>query len=405
MGVTRQGVSLAIGVVIGMVLLATACSPQDSPSSSSTSAPSMPQSAGSANHSSSGQLAAVLKALEEHPMPKLDQVQASRLVSLSLACVDRAFPNKPSHVYDGEETFRPPRDVTPAFYGCFDWHSAVHGHWAMARVLRRFPKIPEAARIRQALNGHLQARTLQTELAFFKEKRSKTFERPYGWGWLLRLAAELHGWQDDDARRWQEALRPLASFLATQMADYLGRLSRPIRAGTHANTAFALVHGIDYARALGDAALAKSIEQRARDFYGSDTDCPTAYEPSGEDFISPCLVEADLMRRVLPPAEFVAWLDGFLPPLDSPKFRPLLETVEVRDRHDPRIGHLIGLFLQRAWCMGGVASALPKGDGRAAVLDKAARLHGHQAVKLMFDSGYGGEHWLASFAVYLLTDE
>ena len=405
MGVVPQSVRLVLGVMAGLALLTTDCSPPDPPSSRSSSAPSTPQPAEPASSASSGRFDAILKALQEHPMPKLDQTHASRFVNLSLACVDRAFPNKPSHVYDGVETFRPPRDVTPAFYGCFDWHSAVHGHWAMARVLRQFPKIPEASRIRQALNAHLQAEAMQRELDFFKAKRSRTFERPYGWGWLLRLAAELHSWQDEDARRWAAALRPLASFLATQMADYLARLSRSIRAGTHANTAVALVHGLDSAGAVGDTSLAKTIEQRARDFYGADTDCPTAYEPSGEDFISPCLVEADLMRRVLPRAKFVAWLDGFLPPFYSAKFRPLLETVEVRDRHDPRIGHLIGLFLQRAWCMGGVASALPEGDRRSAVLEKAARLHGHEAVKLMFDSGYGGEHWLASFAVYLLTDE
>ncbi len=154
---------------------------------------------------------------------------------------------------------------------------------------------------------------------------------------------------------------------------------------------------------MGDTELTKAIEGRARELYGADTDCPTAYEPSGEDFISPCLVEADLMRRVLPPSRFVAWLDGFVPPFDSAKLRPLLETVEVRDRHDPRIGHLIGLFLQRAWCMEGIAAALPEGDPRTALLEKVARLHGHEAITIMFDSGYGGEHWLASFAVYLLT--
>lgn len=345
-----------------------------------------------------------MKELPDHQMPKLDQAQVSRFVRLSLDCVDRPYPNKPSHVYDGEETFRPPKEVTPAFYGCFDWHSAVHGHWAMVRVLRQFPQVPEAARIRKALDGHLQPETLRQELEFLKAKRSRTFERPYGWGWLLRLAAELHAWQDDDARRWEEAVRPVASFLAAQTADYLKRLSRPIRAGTHANTAFALVHGLDYARAVDDKGLAKAIEQRSRDFYGADTDCPTAYEPSGEDFISPCLVEADLMRRVLPRAAFVGWLDRFLPPFHSAKFRPMLETVEVRDRHDPRIGHLIGLFLQRAWSMRGVAADLPMGDRRIEVLERAARLHGHEAVKLMFDSGYGGEHWLASFAIYLLTD-
>jgi hypothetical protein len=180
-------------------------------------------------------------------------------------------------------------------------------------------------------------------------------------------------------------------------------LSVPIRAGTHPNTAFAMAHMLDYARAAGDRELAGVIKKRAKDFYAGDRDCPTAYEPSGEDFISPCLAEADLMRRVLDRKEFVTWLDGFLPPLSSKKFRPLLAPAEIKDLKDPKIGHLIGLSLQRAWCYRGIAGALDEQDPRRPFFLKLARLHRHTAVTQMFDSGYGGEHWLASFAIHLLT--
>lgn len=334
----------------------------------------------------------------------LDAERASQFMQLSLACVDRPYPNKPSWVLPSEDYLVPPKAKTPAFYGCFDWHSAVHGHWAMARVLRLFPEGRDAPALRATLNAHLTESNLQTELAFFREKQNRTFERPYGWGWLLRLAAELHGWDDPDAKRWAEHLQPLARFLAGQTADYLPRLSVPIRAGTHANTAFAMVHALDYARTVGDTAFEKVLIDRARAFYGQDRDCPTDYEPSGEDFISPCLVEADLMRRVLPQDELVAWLDAFLPPMDSRRFEPMLTPVEVKDRKDPKIGHLIGLALQRAWSMQGIAKALPENDARREVLARLARLHRHDALGQMFDSGYGGEHWLASFAIYLLTD-
>ncbi|MFW5740835.1 MAG: DUF2891 domain-containing protein, partial [Myxococcota bacterium] len=278
------------------------------------------------------------------------------------------------------------------------------GHWAMARVLRRFPDIEQAASLRSKLDAHLTKDNLEAELDFFRQKENRTFERPYGWGWLLRLAEELHGWEDEDAKRWASNLAPLAQFLAGRMADYLPRLTVPIRAGTHANTAFAMVHALDYARAIGDTAFEEVLVDRARDFYLRDRDCPTDYEPSGEDFISPCLVEADLMRRVLSKREFVAWLDVFLPPMTSPRFEPMLTPVEVKDRKDPKIGHLIGLALQRAWSMQGIAATLPAGDPRREVLEKLARLHRHDALEQMFDSGYGGEHWLASFAIYLLTD-
>jgi hypothetical protein len=329
---------------------------------------------------------------------------ASRFVALPLACVDRDYPNKPGHVYEGDATVRPPREVTPAFAGCFDWHSAVHGHWAMVRLLRLFQDLPEGPRIRDAVRRHLEPQRIAAEVAFLSQERSRTFERPYGLAWLLRLATELHSWDDADGRAASAALAPLERVVAKRLADYLPRLTVPVRDGTHQNTAFAMAHFLDWARATGATDAAALIERRGRDFFGSDRDCPTAYEPSGEDFVSPCLAEADLMRRVLAPAEFASWLAGFLPPPGSPRFAPLLTPVEVRDRHDPRIGHLIGLAFHRAWTMRGVARALPDGNELRPLLLRLADLHLAEGLRQMFDAGYGGEHWLASFVIYAMTD-
>jgi hypothetical protein len=343
-------------------------------------------------------------AIPEAKPYSLDPSRASAFVQLSLACAAREYPNKPSNILDGDDTVLPPRDLTPAFFGCFDWHSAVHGHWAMVRALQRFPGLPEGPAIRRTLNRHLTSERLERELAYLQLERNKTFERPYGWAWLLRLAAELETWDDADARRWAKELRPLASFVAERASDYFPRLSVPVRAGTHANTAFAMVHMLDYARAVGDESFAGLLEGQARRFHSTDRDCPSHFEPSGEDFISPCLAEADLMRRVLDGPEFTPWFDGLLPSFASPRMRPLLLPPEVKDPEDPRIGHLIGLSLQRAWALRGIAAALPAEDGRRRVLERSAALHREHALEQMFDSGYGGEHWLASFALYLLTD-
>jgi len=379
-----------------LILLASSCEP------SGTDARPGPSAAPLA--SVSADLGALAGKIPDHPPLALDAQGASKFVQLSLACVDRPFPNKPGWVLSSDADLVAPERKTASFYGCFDWHSAVHGHWAMVRVLRRFPEIGDAPAMRAKLDPHLTQGRLDKELAFFQETENRTFERPYGWGWLLRLAAELHGWDDAQGRSWGKNLDPLARFLAGRMAEYLPRLTVPIREGTHASTAFAMVHALDWARTVGDTAFEKVLVERARDFYLKDRACPTDYEPSGEDFLSPCLAEADLMRRVLPQAEFVRWLGDFLPPMHGARFRPLLTPVEVRDRKDPKIGHLIGLALHRAWSMQGVSAALPADDPRRPLLDRLARHHRHDAVAQMFDSGYGGEHWLASFAIYLLTD-
>jgi hypothetical protein len=274
----------------------------------------------------------------------------------------------------------------------------------MVRVLKTWPRAAAAAQLRETLNRRLTPKNISGELAYFSQKHHRLFERPYGWGWLLRLASELRTFPDADAKRWSAALAPLEKLLARRTVDYLARLSVPVRAGTHASTAFALAHILDYAKVAGDHTLARAIEAAARRFYMGDKNCPVDYEPSGEDFVSPCLAEADLMRRVLPRPRFRVWLGRFLPPMTSSRFASVLRPPRVLDKKDPRIGHLIGLSLQRAWTMKGVASALTADDPRRRILRASSATHREDALSQMFDSGYGGAHWLASFAVFLITD-
>jgi hypothetical protein len=332
------------------------------------------------------------------PTPDPAPFEPSRFVNLSLECASKEYPNKPDRTLSADTDLLPPRMTNPAFFGCFDWHSSVHGHWALVRVLNAYPDLLEADAIKRVLSNHLTRERIGQEVVFFSAESNAIVERPYGWGWLLRLSAELHASKLPEARAWEQAVRPLAALLATRLLEYLAKLSVPVRAGTHANTAFSLVHALDYARALGDAPLASGIEQAAKRFYAADTVCPVRYEPSGEDFISPCLAEADLMRRALTPAEFRPWLDAFLP-----SFGEFAKPAEAKDRHDPRIGHLIGLSLQRAWAMDGIASSLGQNDPRTGELRRLSVVHRNDAFKQMFDSGYGGSHWLASFAIYLAT--
>jgi len=334
---------------------------------------------------------------------ELDPAWASQLAGLSLACLDRPYPNKPGAIYDGVESVRPPREHTPAFFGCFDWHSAVHGHWALVTLLKRFPDLPQAAAIRAVLGRHLNADLIAKEAEHLGLSRNATFERPYGWGWLLRLAAALRQWDDPDARRWSEALLPLARLVAERMAAYLEVLSTPLRDGLHTNTAFSLIHVLDYARALGDTALEAAVGEAARRFYGADRDCPLAYEPSGEDFVSPCLTEAELMRQVLSQDEFLKWFAGFLPDASSLGLASVLAPPVIRDLADPRVGHLIGLELERAWVLDGLAGALPPGDPRGELFRRSARVQADAARDQMTRSGYGGEHWLVSFVTLALT--
>jgi hypothetical protein len=290
----------------------------------------------------------------------------------------------------------------PVFYGCFDWHSSVHGHWMLVRLLRLYPGLPEAQRVRAALDANITPEHVAAEVAYLDEPNRKSFERTYGWAWLLKLSAELRAWDDPDARRWAAALEPLTRAVAERTADFLPKQTYPIRTGVHPNTAFAIAFALDYARAAGDTALSGTLVERSLAYYGRDKDCPAGWEPGGEDFFSPCLVEADLMRRVLGASEFAAWLHTFLPGIERGEPSSLFAPAEVADRSDPKIVHLDGLNLSRAWCMAGIASALPPDEPARAVLVESAARQASATLDHVASGSYEGEHWLASFAVYAL---
>jgi hypothetical protein len=337
------------------------------------------------------------------PMPALTREQASGFARLALTGLGKEYPNKPEHVMAGPDDVKGPKALHPAFYGSCDWHSSVHGHWMLARLLRLFPDLPEATEVRAVLAEHLTAENLKAEADYFVRKESRPFERPYGWTWLLKLAEEFHGWDDTDAKRWSQDLRPLADVVVARYLEFFPKQTYPIRTGVHPNTAFGLAFAHDYAHAVDDPRLRELVEERARAYFGDDSDAPARWEPSGADFFSPSLVEADLMRRVLPPAEFRTWFERFLPGAARGEPKALFTPATVTDRTDPQLVHLDGLNLSRAWCMRSVAAALPADDPTRAALASSAARHAESALGHVASGDYAGEHWLASFAVYLLT--
>lgn len=338
------------------------------------------------------------------PAPRLDPAVAGGFASLALACVDRPYPFKSDRVLDEASASREPRRDHPIFYGCFDWHSAVHGHWMLARLAKLYPKADWTPKVRAALAARLTADSGLGEALFVGADPQKLFERPYGWAWALRLIAELRTWPDPDAQDWARNLEPLERQLVVRLSEYLPKLSHPLRVGQHPNTAFALVHALDYARAVKNEELEKLIAARARAFFLQDRACPVDYEPSGEDFLSPCLEEADLMRRVLSRDDFARWLDGFLPGLRTGVLGGLARPGEVSDPTDGKIVHLDGLNLSRAAALRGIAAALPIEDPRTKTIEELAAKHAAAGLARVASGNYEGEHWLASFAVYLETD-
>lgn len=336
------------------------------------------------------------------PVP-LDAPAAGRFAELALACLHREYPNKVSHVLRDDGDARPPRSLTPAFYGCFDWHSSVHGHWLLARLVRLFPDAPFAGRARAALAKSLTPENVAGEVAYLRGEGRASFERPYGLAWLLALAAELRRFDDDQARGWAEAVWPLEAEVVARLRSWLPKLHYPIRIGEHAQTAFAFGLAHDWANVAEDAATRELLAARARAYYEADRSCPLAYEPSGEDFLSPCLAEADLMRRLLPSKSFAGWLSRFLPGIPPGGGARWLPTAVVTDRSDPKLAHLDGLNLSRAWMLEGIAAALPPRDPRLAALRAAAQAHRDAALPAVTGEHYEGGHWLGTFAVYLTT--
>jgi hypothetical protein len=351
------------------------------------------------------------------PGERLTDAQVSAFARLALAGIEKEYPYKPSDVLIGPQSVLPPRQVHPVFYGSFDWHSSVHGHWLLVRLLRLYPESSVAAESRALLKRQLTADKLKVEADYFTPKDNLSFERMYGWAWALKLAAELRSWDDPDARQWTTNFEPLEKRLVELTRGYLPRLTYPVRTGVHPDTAFALALALDYARIVGNRELEAQLVAYARDKYLKDRDYRSAYEPSGEDFFSPSLNECDLMRRVLAKEEFANWLEGFLPELGSAnlplvgnepvperKEFSLLRPAIVSDISDPKLGHLAGLNLSRAWTQRGMAKALAADDPRRPALEQSVRAHTEAGLAFVFSGHYEGEHWLATFAVYLLTD-
>ena len=346
----------------------------------------------------------VLLTLAADVRERLDEDTAGKFAALVLDCVHREYPNKIGHVLQSDKDVLPPRKLTPAFYGCFDWHSAVHGHWLLARLARLFPDAPFAMKAKRALARSLTMDNIAAEVRYLEGKGRGTFERPYGLAWLLQLAAELREWDEPQAKSWQQALSPLEKTAVSRLKEWLPKLSYAVRSGEHSQTAFAFGLALDWARTAGNPKMSRLLESRIRDLYLEDRDCPLGYEPSGQDFLSPCLAEADLMRRILTPSDFVAWLGAFLPGIPLDGSDSWLQPAVVTDPSDGKIVHLDGLNLSRAWMLEGIAAGLPVKDPRVPALSASAAVHAASGLRSVTGKHYEGGHWMASFAVYLMTE-
>lgn len=329
---------------------------------------------------------------------QLTEAGASHFAQLALGCLQKEYPNKLNQVLPDAGMLKEPHELHPTFYGCFDWHSSVHGHWMLVRLLRQFPNMPEATEIRKKLNENLTAENIKGEVEYLAQA-SKSWERMYGWAWLLKLAEELHLWKDDDAQKWSQNLKPLTDAFVEKYLTFLPIQTYPVRTGVHPNTAFGLSYAYDYAKAIGHTELKTLIENRAKEYYLRDSNCPAEYEPSGEDFLSACLEEANLMRRILPEEKFTPWFDKFLPNI---KLQFLLRPADVSDRSDPKIVHLDGLNLSRAWCLYGIAPYLD--EKKRGKIISAANNHLSVTVPNIAAEHYEGGHWLASFVVMAMGE-
>ena len=348
-------------------------------------------------------VAAISSATQAQPHAELDAATIERFAELALDCVHREYPNKISHVLNSPADAQPPGELTPVFYGCFDWHSAVHGHWLLLRLCRMYPQAPFLPKARAALSRSFTSDKVAAEVEYLRGDGRATFERPYGLAWLLQLAAELHEWDDPQAKHWASTLRPLEQEAADRFRDWFPKLSHPIRTGEHSQTAFAMGLVLDWARGGGHQQMAGLVTQRARDYYLKDRGASLAFEPDGQAFLSPILAEADLMRRILKPAEFAAWLGAFLPELSQDGSTDWLQPAVVTDKTDGKLVHLDGLNLSRAWMLEGMATGLPPGDPRLTALLAAADRHRRAGLRAVTGEHYEGGHWLAGFAVYLIT--
>ena len=335
--------------------------------------------------------------VEINEIPVLNLQEANRLAKLPLNCMETEYPNRLGQTLGSNEDLLSPKELHPAFYGCFDWHSAVHGHWSLVRLLKEFPELENANEIKKKLQLSMSPENILKEVAYFDGEHNKTFERTYGWAWLLKLDEELHTWDDPLARELENNLQPLTDLLVGKYLEFLPKLLYPIRVGEHPNTAFGLSFAWDYAETEENDSLKVIIETRSKEFYLNDKECPLTWEPGGFDFLSPCLEEAALMKRVLPTNEFRLWLNNFLPQLKDPDFK--LEPGKVSDRTDGKLVHLDGVNFSRAWSLNKIAENLSKYKH----LNSIASDHINYSLPSIVDENYEGGHWLGTFAIYALS--
>jgi hypothetical protein len=329
---------------------------------------------------------------------------AAHFVRLALDCAVQEYPNKIGHTMMSDDDMGTPRSLHPAFYGCFDWHSSVHGHWLLVRFARLYPEHPLAEEAREVLSQHLRPDLIDAEVGYLLADGRTSWERPYGLAWLLQLAMELQEWGNEgsvDAGQWAAFLKPLEDACVERLASWLPKLAYPIRTGEHSQTAFAFGLMLDYAAATNDTMLASLVKETTRHLYGQDVAGNLQYEPSGQDFLSPILAEADVMRRVLPPMEFSTWLQNFLPAIPANSGADWLPIARVTDRSDGKLAHLDGLNLSRAWMLEGIASGLPEGDLHRYSLIAAALAHRQAGLSAVTGEHYAGGHWLGTYAMYL----
>lgn len=329
--------------------------------------------------------------------PELTLDEANRLVAMPLHCAQEEYPNKLNQILHDGSYLKSPKTLHPAFYGCFDWHSSVHGHWMMVSLLRHFPQLAKSEEIKQKLKQNLTAEKIQAEVDYFSMPHSSTFERTYGWAWLLKLAEELDRWDDPLAKELEQNLQPLTALIVQKYTAFLPKLVYPNRTGEHPNTAFALSMAYDFALQTQNKPFAALLAQRARHWYEADKSCPLSWEPNGFDFLSPCFEELDVMRKVLTPNEFKQWAADFLPGLAEKDFTLL--PAKVSDRTDGKLIHLDGLNFSRAWVLYGLIHEFPKQYGH---LQAIADAHVIYSLPAIVDDNYEGTHWLGSFAVYAL---
>lgn len=329
--------------------------------------------------------------------PEISVSLANKFAALPCDCIEREYPNKLGQVLNDSTELKSPKALHPIFYGCFDWHSSVHGHWLLVSLLKEHDNLAMQGEIVQLLDNQFKIEKINQELAFFKTKFNDSFERTYGWAWILKLQEELHTWGSPYAQAWAKTLEPLSNMIVVRFKAFLPKLVYPIRGGEHTNTAFALSMAYDYALSTENKSFQKLIEVHAKRFYSKDKSYDLAYEPSGYDFLSPAFQEIDLMRKILPRPQFLSWVKQFMPELLNPMFD--LEVAKVSDRTDGKLVHLDGLNFSRAWCLYELGNSFIEFEHLLPIADK----HMNHALKSVFDGNYMGEHWLASFAQYATT--